>query len=94
MAELGAARLHHLTVMVADGEKLMERDHDHAVRKCATDRVDGFQTEADKMMEVNHIRLQVSQDAKEIALQFIGVVIRNQKMIVLVRMIEECRRSF
>ena len=92
LAELGSACLHHLPVMVADGEELVEGDYDHAVRKSAADRIDGFQSQADEMMKMDHVRLQVAQDAQKVAFELFGVPVRDQEVVVLIGMVEDIRR--
>ena len=41
--------------------------------------VDGFQPEADEMMEMDHVGLQVAQDAHEIPLELLGVPVGDRK---------------
>jgi hypothetical protein len=76
-------------MMVADRQELVERDDDHAIRKRPTNGIDHFEAKADEVMEVNDVGSQVPEDAEKVALDLLGVPVRNEEVIVLVGMIEE-----
>jgi hypothetical protein len=76
-------------MMAAYREELMERDHDHAIRESPANGIDHLETKADKVMKVNDVGLQVSQDTEEITLYFLRVTVGNEKVVVFVSVVEE-----
>ena len=89
VAELDAAGLHHLAVMVADGEIFVEGDHDQRVRQRVAHREQAFEPEPDEMVEMHHVGLQVAQHADEIALDLLGVAVRDQEVVVVLGVVEQ-----
>jgi hypothetical protein len=76
-------------MMAAYREEFMEGDHDHAIRESPANSIDHLETKADKVMKVNDLGPQVSQDAEEVALDFLRVAVGKEKVVVLVSVVEE-----
>jgi hypothetical protein len=76
-------------MMAAYREELMEGDHDHAIREGPANGIDHLETKADKVMKVNDVGLQVSQDTEEITLDFLRIAVGNEEVVVLVGVVEK-----
>ena len=63
-------------MVVADREVLVQRRHDRNIRSDPTDRPDRLDAEAEKMMEVHDVRVDVVDEFAEVATQCIQVAVR------------------
>lgn len=89
VAELEGAGLHHLPVMMADRQIFVEGHDDQRVRQRVAHREQAFQAEADEVVEVHHVGLEIAQHAHEVALDLLGRPVREQEMVVLLGIIEQ-----
>src|SRR3712207_8086487 len=67
----------------------MEGNHDDAIGQGAPNRVDCFEPQADEVMKVNDVRLQVAKDSKEVPFKLLGAAVRNQEVVILIGMVED-----
>ena len=71
-------------MVVADRQVLVQGQDDHRIREQPSHQTQGFDTEAEDVMEMNHVREEVRYEAAEMQGKITAVPVGQPEMVVFV----------
>jgi hypothetical protein len=92
-AKLRALGLHHLAVVVADRQELVERHDDRRIRQRFAHGIERLETEAQHMVEMHDVRPEIADEADEVATDVVGVAVGQEEVVVVVAVEQDVGRA-